>query len=278
MASGQSPRVICLPHRDREKASPSQQRRRRGIMSSISAQGVVERASAELSKRINGLGLRSSKHHSSKGSVMERVTNVFCGTSNNQANATANNATSAPEKPSRLLPSRGASKFNNNSSTGPPMIVMARTRPRLPQVYMTWEQFIMDDRFLAKFFMYFNATERCVLAQVCCRWRDVLYRSPRYWTGLVPVLQCRELRGTQACERARLYSSLLRRGFHSLCLMGASDEDALDLVTSFPLASKHVHSLSLRCSSVTDRGLETLLDHLQVRNSSIFFYVITTKN
>ncbi|KAJ8972989.1 hypothetical protein NQ317_019020 [Molorchus minor] len=48
-------------------------------MSSISAQGVVERASAELSKRINGLGLRGSKHHSAKGSVMERVTNVFCG-------------------------------------------------------------------------------------------------------------------------------------------------------------------------------------------------------
>lgn len=51
-------------------------------MSSISAQGVVERASAELSKRINGLGLRSSKHHSTKASVMERVTNVFCGGSN----------------------------------------------------------------------------------------------------------------------------------------------------------------------------------------------------
>lgn len=58
-------------------------------MSSISAQGVVERASAELSKRINGLGLR--KHHG-KGSVMERVTNVFCGNSAPMP---------APEKPSR---------------------------------------------------------------------------------------------------------------------------------------------------------------------------------
>jgi len=62
---------------------------------SISAQGVVERASAELTKRINGLGLRSSASSSaaaaasgggpqspSKGtSVMERVTNVFCGSS-----------------------------------------------------------------------------------------------------------------------------------------------------------------------------------------------------
>lgn len=61
-----------------------------------------------------------------------------------------------------------------------------------------------------------------------------------------------------------MYASLLKRGFHTLSLTGASDEDVFDLVNSFPLASKHIHSLSLRCSSVTDRGLETLLDHLQV--------------
>lgn len=83
---------------------------------SISAQGVVERASAELSKRINGLGLsgRSNSASANKNSannqgnananqqgqgqtvqkhasVMERVTNVLCGGGN------------APEKPSRCL-------------------------------------------------------------------------------------------------------------------------------------------------------------------------------
>lgn len=217
-------------------------------MSSISAQGVVERASAELTKRINGL--RGNKHHSTKTSVMERVTNVFCGSSNS--------AVAAPEKPSRLLPSR------SSKLTSSPVIVVSK-KPKLPQVYITsWDQLIMDERFLAKLFLYFSAGERCVLAQVCMRWRDVLYRSPRYWTGLVPVLQCREMRTSQGNERTRIYSSLIRRGFHSICLMGASDEDALDLVSSFPLASKHVHSLSLRCSSITDRGLETLLDHLQV--------------
>lgn len=70
----------------------------RNTMSSISAQGVVERASAELSKRINGLGLRGSKHHrggdGGKTSVMERVTNVFCG---------GGASISAPEKPSRYI-------------------------------------------------------------------------------------------------------------------------------------------------------------------------------
>lgn len=101
-------------------------------------------------------------------------------------------------------------------------------------------------------------TERCSLRHLMFR------RSPRYWSGLVPVIQCKELRNCQSGERARLYGSLVRRGFHGLCLLGACDEDAFDLVNSFPLASKHVHSLSMRCSSVTDRGLETVLDHLQV--------------
>lgn len=227
-------------------------------MSSISAQGVVERASAELSKRINGLGLRGSKHHSSsKSSVMERVTNVFCGSSNN-----SNNVTSAPEKPSRLLTNRV-----NNKITGSPLIVVKRQR--LPQyIQYTFDQLMMDEKFLVRFFLYFNASERCVLAQVCTKWRDILYRSPRYWNGLMPVIQCRELKKNnttiQGLERTRLYTSLIRRGFHCLCLLGATDEDAIDLVSSFPLASKHIHSLSLRCSSVTDRGLETLIDHLQV--------------
>ena len=78
------------------------------------------------------------------------------------------------------------------------------------------------------------------------------------------MIRCKELRASSPPDRARLYASLLRRGFHAVSLLGAADEDALDLVHSFPLATKHVHSLSLRCSSISDRGLEALLDHLQV--------------
>lgn len=131
--------------------------------------------------------------------------------------------------------------------------------------YQTW------GLILKKLKQFFVSILKKNILQVCTRWRDILYRSPRNWTGLFPVLQCRELRSSQMNERARLYSSLLRRGFHCICLMGASDEDAIDLVNSFPLASKHIHNLSLRCSSITDRGLETLLDHLQVRFSPIAF-------
>lgn len=294
-------------------------------MSSISAQGVVERASAELSKRINGLGLRSSKHHhnngtsgsgagsgggSNKTSVMERVTNVLCGGSSSH-----NNVNNAPEKPSRLtgkqqqqlhqqqlqqhqqqlskltgggsiigpsLGGNGGNGLGSNHSTptlirkishptvggglnhSPLAYTKHQHQPYVPPPPVTVDQLFQDERFLKRFFLYFTPYERRTLAQVCTRWRDVLYRCPRYWAGLYPILQCRELRQTSNQDRVRLYNSLLRRDFHSVCLFGATDEDALDLVHSFPLASKHVHSLSLRCSSISDRGLEALLDHLQV--------------
>ncbi|XP_044735808.1 F-box/LRR-repeat protein 16 [Chrysoperla carnea] len=284
-------------------------------MSSISAQGVVERASAELSKRINGLGLRSSKHHRQnesqpqnqsnspqnqnqsmpiipvqpqKTSVMERVTNVFCGGGSNTQQTASINIQHAPEKPSRLLPTHNQQQqrqkiiINSNGNTQMAlragMVSMIQSggakfqsshHHRLYQIknivplFLNWEQLMTDERFLARFFLYFNSYERCVLAQVCTKWRDILYRSPRYWNGLIPTLPCRDMRTMGQAERARLYNSLIRRGFHGICLMGAADEDTLDLVHSFPLATKHIHSLSLRCSSISDRGLETLLDHLQ---------------
>lgn len=274
-------------------------------MSSISAQGVVERASAELSKRINGLGLRSKHHHNNnngnnsnnnsntqlnvssssggnKTSVMERVTNVLCG---NSHTSSGNNFTNAPEKPSRLSSKQqNTMKINSNGSTNQQYTPNLQRKihhshpnndksnyfnhtsgitPITTQI-TTIEELLFDDNFLNKFFLYFNSYDRRELAQVCTKWRDILYRSPRFWSGLLPILQCRELRLCTNHDRVKLYNSLIRRGFHAVSLMGATDEDALDLVHAFPLASKHVHSLSLRCSSVSDRGLEALLDHLQV--------------
>ncbi|KAL5291841.1 FBXL16 family protein [Megaselia abdita] len=291
-------------------------------MSSISsAQGVVERASAELSKRINGLGLRSKHHHAnnnnssssssssstptasspSKTSVMERVTNALCGGSGSNSNSnsiqSANNTSVTPEKPSRT----GVQQQQQQQQQQPLTITTTTTNPSsqtstpqqirkqlpnplsihhqmlqqqlqkqqlhskkvIPPTSLTVDQLFLDDRFLSKFFMYFSPYERCILAQVCMKWRDLLYRSPRYWSGLIPTLQCRELRQFPNPERVKLYNSLIRRGFHALSLIGAQDEDALDVVHSFPLASKHIHSLSLKCSSISDRGMEALLDHLQ---------------
>lgn len=115
-------------------------------MSSISAQGVVERASAELTKRINGLRSSGAKHaKGGGGSVMERVTNVFCG-------GGGTTATIVPEKPSRGT-SRGQLRQRRPQKIQPPL-------------HTTWEQLMHDERFLSRLFLYFNPKERCVLAQV----------------------------------------------------------------------------------------------------------------
>lgn len=76
---------------------------------------------------------------------MERVTNVFCGGGGAAAVV-------VPEKPSRGV-NRGALRQRRQQRVQPPP-------------HASWEQLMHDERFLARFFLYFSATERCVLAQV----------------------------------------------------------------------------------------------------------------
>lgn len=270
---------------------------------------IVERASAELTKRINGLrkhgnsnstAITSNSSIVGKTSVMERVTNVLCGGSssnvhnnnniNNNTNSTTAMSITTPEKPYRyqskhnnifaqhgklsgstVVVATANSNSNSNQSTpqslrkfhAKPPTATKRFVPLAPQI-LSIEQLFLDERFLQHFFLFFSSYERRDLAQVCSKWRDILYRNPIFFSGLVPVFQCRELRMTGSQDKVKLYNSIIRRGFHSIALSGATDEDALDIVHSFALASKHIHSLSLRCSSISDRGLEALLDHLQV--------------
>lgn len=122
---------------------------------SVSAQGVVERATSELSKRINGLALRT-KH---KASMMERVTNVLCGGA----------APGAPEKPSRLL---GRRPLNGNPTT--PTLARKLPLQPVPPLHISWEQLLMDERFLARLFSLFTPFERRTLAQVK---RKLVYKS-----------------------------------------------------------------------------------------------------
>lgn len=117
--------------------------------------------------------------------MMERVTNVFCGgggvaytnlQSANNANATT------PEKPNRsgtgsinspVMVNNKTTMMNNGS------VVRARiTRGRTKTVPLasggnggyvaplTWEQLMLDDHFLSRFFLYFNPSDRRALAQV----------------------------------------------------------------------------------------------------------------
>lgn len=124
-----------------------------------------------------------------------------------------------------------------------------------------------DAGFLIRLFSYIATRDRPVLAQVCRSWRDIIYQ-PRYWKGLMPIFNLREMRNCSGVDgRKRMYHSIERRGLESLCLFGANDNDAYHLAAHFPVQYvKHVRHLSLRCSNVTDKGLETLLATLQFVN------------
>ncbi|GIY63033.1 hypothetical protein CEXT_460021 [Caerostris extrusa] len=97
----------------------------------------------------------------------------------------------------------------------------------------------LEPGFLTRLFKYINPKERSVLAQVCTAWREVLYQ-PKFWRGLQPVLNFRDLKSSGPGVRLGIYKSLDRRAFDSLCLFGASDEDILRLDSS--VSSQHVPS------------------------------------
>lgn len=97
------------------------------------------------------------------------------------------------------------------------------------------------------------------LWQVCTAWREVLYQ-PKFWRGLQPVLNFRDLKTSSPQVRLGVYKSLDRRAFDTVCLFGASDEDAFELVANIPVAvANRIRNVSVRCSGITDKGLEGLL-------------------
>ncbi|XP_066990151.1 F-box/LRR-repeat protein 16 [Macrobrachium rosenbergii] len=228
--------------------------------------------------------------------VMEKVANVLCGNSV-AASGLVNGKTKGekplpPEKPSRFLLGKVRNGTTNAPSSNNPVVPynghhhhhhhhhhqggsprpMHRANHRSPSHllrghrYLTWDELIRDEAFLDKFFSYFTPIERTVLAQVCLRWRAVLYQ-PRFWHGIRPVLNCREMRHNNVefttDMRRRFYVSVQKRGFDSLVLMCANDEDLMDLVANYAVNhTKALRSVALRCSNVSDKGLETLLDHL----------------
>ena len=60
--------------------------------------------------------------------------------------------------------------------------------------FTTWEELWQDSKFLYGFFSLFpNQNERAILAQVCQKWREVLYQ-PVFWRDVRPVIHCRAIR------------------------------------------------------------------------------------
>lgn len=119
---------------------------------------------------------------------------------------------------------------------------------------------LMDDRFLAKFFLYFSPEDRGVLARVCKLWKTILYH-PKFWIDVMPIISYKDFNKDDEFRR-QFYESLQQRGFDSICLFGATDEDIADFVNNFSSCRKQIQSISLRCSNVSDTGLETLFKRM----------------
>lgn len=248
----------------------------------MTSQGVVERASAELSKRINGLTLRAANKQPSSSSsgggggttggatgspsrtprtgtsVMERVTNVLCGGGTGGGLGSGGSSGSGSGGGGIQYPRfRGRTPVRNR---------VAAYRIKRP---VTWLEMMRDEQFLNGFFTYFSAAERVPMARVCVRWRDVLYRSPKFWYNVRPVIRCKQLRSYNYADKAAVFKSFVAREMTAITIYGAQDQDTVEFVNTYPFPNKNILSLCLQSSSVTDRGLESFLDHLQVNKAHI---------
>lgn len=72
---------------------------------------------------------------------------------------------------------------------------------------------------------------------------------------------------TGAVDQMKLnfFNSLKLRGFDTICLLNANDADIFDFIQNFPHGATGIHSLILRCCNISDRGLEAIMEFLQVR-------------
>ena len=212
----------------------------------------ISKACLELSNSLKGF--RLSRTPSSDGNSppanKDMLANVRAASA---VTSTISRALKSASNRMRGVPERGNGPATPPVAPAPPQ---TPPTPRQPDVSSLWE----DDKFLTNLFSYFSPCERCVLAQTCRLWRDLLYQ-PHFWAGVAPVLNCKTWTKDDDA-RVRFYQSLQQRGFDAVCFFGATDKDIMDFVNNFPPSRKALRSISLRCSNATDTGLEALLDKM----------------
>ena len=201
----------------------------------------LSKACLEISNSIKGLRLSRGQSDAVAGSttVKDALNNV----------RVAPSVTSTLTRAIKSATNR-VKAFDRNVSTASPVVPA-----RKPQV-IVWE----DDKWLQHLFLFFSPCERCLLAQVCQKWRDLLYQ-PRYWSTSTPVYNAKDWARDEEARR-RFYVSLQQRSFESLCLFGAVDSDINDLFLHYPNSKKTLRALSLRCSNISDTGLELLMEKM----------------
>ncbi len=122
-------------------------------------------------------------------------------------------------------------------------------------------QLVLDEKVLNRLLWYFTTAEKCILAQVCKTWRKVLYQS-KFWEGVTPILHAKELYTILPNGEKEFVSlqAFAHRGFQFFCLVGVSDLDICEFIDNYPLSKKGVKSVSLKRSTITDAGLEVIIN------------------
>uniref|UniRef100_UPI00358ECD7A F-box/LRR-repeat protein 16 n=1 Tax=Myxine glutinosa TaxID=7769 RepID=UPI00358ECD7A len=170
-----------------------------------------------------------------------------------------------------------ATPSSTQPSAGPPTLAalsLSTSTSAAASSSSAQSDLLLNEKFLSRLFWYFYGGERRGLAQVCHKWRQVLYQ-PCFWEGITPVLHCSELYrcspnnvsvpvdGSHSDKQFVSLNSFSRCGFDSFCLVGVSDLDICEFIDNYPLAKRGLRSLSLKRSTITDAGLEVLLEQMQ---------------
>ncbi|KAM7372512.1 hypothetical protein PAMP_009676 [Pampus punctatissimus] len=167
------------------------------------------------------------------------------------------------------MPHSAASLLGPDLEPGKPLVGLKPSlRPlpplTLPKPMILERQLVLDEKLLNRLLWYFTTAEKCVLAQVCKTWRKVLYQ-PKFWEGVTPILHAKELYTLLPNGEKEFVSlqAFALRGFQSFCLVGVSDLDICEFIDNYPLSKKGVRSVSLKRSTITDAGLEVMLEQMQ---------------
>ncbi|XP_033118067.1 F-box/LRR-repeat protein 16-like [Anneissia japonica] len=126
-----------------------------------------------------------------------------------------------------------------------------------------FSELLLCQQYLEKVLCYFSPCERCVLAQVCRSWKKILYQS-KYWRDVTPILHRRDLYDTKE-GGSRAFTSLVsfeERGFDSVCLVNVGDLDICEFIDHCPKTKKCLKAVSLKRSTVSDAGLEVMIEQL----------------
>ncbi|XP_023813692.1 F-box/LRR-repeat protein 16 [Oryzias latipes] len=167
------------------------------------------------------------------------------------------------------MPHTASPLLTSDLDPGKPLIGLKPSLRHFPPLTLSKpvlfeRQLVLDEKLLSRLFCYFTTAEKCMLAQVCKTWCKVLYQ-PKFWEGVTPILHAKELYNLLPSGEKEFVSlqAFALRGFQAFCLVGVSDLDICEFIDNYPLSKKGVRSVSLKRSTITDAGLEVMLEQMQ---------------